>query len=274
MKFELSGDKATLHLDFTENDRRTVAKLAAVMERAGWWRDVLEVRKKEIDKVLSRMRDELEAQRKVVANALAEMYRVRAAKDIVDSDPENSNAVISASDRDVVKLRWELDEQVARVVKLAGQIESMRGKDSKSIKDAMRLLTIDDRGMEKMYDTLQELKAQDAELEAKGIAKTDPRRKDPGAQMEALEKTLSDAFASIQKKLSVRAEVELRQVAELDKQYKEAAARQIQDKQRTIEYSAAKARYLNAKKIFEAMQLKYSQERVNMTIDSSTPRGP
>lgn len=273
IKIELSPDKQTLYLDFRETDRKAIGKLAGVIERAGWWRDVLEMRKKAVDKVLSQMGDELEAQRKVVANRAAEMARVRQAKKIIDPDPENSNSMLSTEDVGIVKVKMELDKQMARATEVGNQIEWMRDKKAENLKEVLRFLKIEDRGVEKAFDALAQLRTEEAKLDNQGVAKSNPLRRDLESQKGVFEKVLADAFAAIQRNMSASAENELRRLGEFNKRYEEVAAKQIQDKQAAGEYAVAKARYLNEKKIFEAAQLRYSQERVDTKIDWSSPKG-
>lgn len=273
IKFELSPDKATLRVEFTEKDRDSVeAKLIPLIHQSGWWKDAHEVRSKAVAKELSALSDELAAQKKAVATAAAEMATTRQAYNIADSDPENSNGLISTPDRGIVKLEREVRERGARVKKIDDEIEWLNRQDPMSLRQALRMMEIEDPRMEKTYTSIEEMKAQDAGLEVKGVAKSDPEREELRARIELQKAVIARAFENLKGNRVALAEVERSTLAKYDESYKEAAAKQIEDKKRTIEYTGAKARYLNNKKIYEVAEWKFLQEQSKRTTGQSMPR--
>jgi hypothetical protein len=64
---------------------------------------------------LAQLRDELELQRKRVADAAAEVGAIRERDSIADPDPENANAVISTADRSMIAIEQQLHEQQLKV---------------------------------------------------------------------------------------------------------------------------------------------------------------
>jgi hypothetical protein len=78
------------------------------------------------------------------------------------------------------------------------------------------------------------------------------------ARRQAIEEMLAGALDSVLKNQLALLELERRQLAMLEDRFKQVVSRQLADKKKTMDYIEAKTRYLQAKKIFEAAQIKYS----------------
>lgn len=220
-----------------------------------------------IDKALAQLRDELEAQRKRVADTAAEVAEIRTRDNIVDSDPENSNAVISTADRNIMAIETQLREKTLKVTEIQEKFDRIMKMQPDELREVLRTLNIDDQTILKMVASLQDATAEEAKLYAAGLGNKHPRLAAVRAQKQIFLETLDKSLTSVRQNQAALLEIERRTLDTLKEEFKKAQESQIQDKQKTIAYSAAKARYLNEKKIFEAGQLKYSTERVEQTIE-------
>src|SRR5262245_45600031 len=135
------------------------------------------------------------------------------------------------------------------------------------LREVLRTLKIPDENTLKMVSSLQDATAEEAKLYASGLGAKHPRLMAVRSQKEIFLETLDKALTSVRQSQFASLEVEKKVLEKLQEEFKKAQENQIQDKQKTIAYSSAKARYLNEKKIFEAGQLKYSTERVDKVID-------
>lgn len=76
--------------------------------------------KQNVDRGLGQLREEVEKQRKRVEEAAARMAEIRLRDAINDPDPESLNSTLSASDRNLVAMEQQLNEQRLVVTKLGG----------------------------------------------------------------------------------------------------------------------------------------------------------
>jgi beta-lactamase regulating signal transducer with metallopeptidase domain len=257
MKFELSPDKTTLIVDFEEADRGAIeGKMLQLMNRAGWWRDDESVRQQTVEKVLSPLREKVE-------QAAREMAEIRTAKNLVDSDSENSMATISsAADSNVVKLETQLQKSSLRVLDLEERFQRLTKLQAEEIVTALRTAKVEDRTMEKMQDALQDAVAEGAKLAASGIGEKHPRRLAIRNQIEYLLKTMADAGASLKQNQAALLEVERRTLEKTRTEFEEAQKKQIQDKAEILKYLKVKEEYLKNKRGYETVKMKYEIEEL------------
>jgi polysaccharide biosynthesis transport protein len=220
-----------------------------------------------VDRALAQLRDELELQRKRVGDAAAEVAKIRERDNIIDADPENSNAVVSTADRSIVAIEQQLHEKTLKVTELEGKLERITKMKPEELREVLRTLSIPDDQTVKMVSSLQDATAEEVKLYGSGLGSKHPRLIAVRSQKEYFLQTLSDALTTVTQSQAALLEIEKRTLAKLQEEFERAQQVQIKDKQKTIAYSEAKARHLAEKKILEAGQLKYSTERVEQTID-------
>jgi capsular exopolysaccharide synthesis family protein len=225
------------------------------------------LQKGSVDRALAQLRDELGAQRKRVADAASEVAEIRERDNIVDSDPENSNAVISTADRNIVAIEQQLHDKQLKVTEIKEKFKRIKDMKPEELREVLRTLNIPDEQAQKMITSLQDATAEEKKLYASGLGLKHPRLMAVRSQKEYFLEQLNNALISVHQNQASSLAIEEEILKNLETAFEKARESQIQDKQKTIAYSSAKARYLNEKKIFEAGQLKYSTERVEQTID-------
>jgi hypothetical protein len=162
-------------------------------------------------------------------------------------------------------------EKALRVSEVQAKFDQIRKMQPSELKTALRILNIEDAVIGKMESTLQDVVVKEAGLEASGVLEKDSRRKALRAQRKSILETFANAMDSVKQSQLALLEIERRTLEDLQKRLQMSRDKVAQDKQRVAGYAAAKARYLNEKKIYEAGQLKYSTERIDRLIDPPMP---
>jgi succinoglycan biosynthesis transport protein ExoP len=220
-----------------------------------------------IDRGLAQLREEVEKQRRRVEEANTQMAVIRARDSINDPDPESINSTLSAADRNIVALELQLNEQRLTVTKFQGQLEQIEKMQPEELKEVLRTLNIEDQTVVKMVASLQDAIADEAKLRANGLGRNHPRIRALASQREVYAGQLADSLRTVRQSQGHKLEIELRTLQSLQQKFDTAKASQIQDKQKMGEYANAKSHYLQAKKIFEAAQMKLSAELLERGID-------
>jgi hypothetical protein len=177
---------------------------------------------------------------------------------IVDPDPESANTVISAADRNIVAIEQDLSQQRTHVLRLEGAYEQIRKMKPAEMREVLRTLQIDDQSITKMSEKLQDVNVEMVILATQGVGEDNPKLKELRVRRDAIEELLAKSLASVVSNQEALLKIEMRTLRSLEERFKEALAKQLEDKKKTSAYIDAKTRYLQAKRIFEAGQIKYS----------------
>ncbi len=223
---------------------------------------------KNIDRGLAQLREEVyEKQRKRMDDAGREMARIRERDAINDSDPENLSSVLSTSDRSIVMLEQQANEQQLTTTKLRGQLEQVVKFKPSEMKEAARTLNIDDPNVVRMAASLQDATSEEARLTSNGLGENHPRILAVRSMHEVFASQLAESLETIRQSLGNRLAIEEQTLKSIQAKFEEAKHFQIGDKQKMVAYADAKSQYLQSKKIFEAAQLKYATELLERGID-------
>jgi beta-lactamase regulating signal transducer with metallopeptidase domain len=269
---ELRADKNALVVDYPETLLNEKAwGLTDYMTKQGWWNRTNEValraKQAAVERSLQPLRAEIERQRDMIVAAAAEMAKLRERNKIIDPDPENASALISATDRDIVALETQMNEARLQVTKTEAQFEQIVRMKPEELVAALRVLRIEDQTIQKVTGALQDVVAKETELLANGMQQGHPKVKAVRAQKEAFLKTLSSASESVRQNQASLLEIERRRLKELESRWQAAREKQIADKESASTYIEAKARYLQARRIYEAAELRYNNELLERFID-------
>lgn len=220
-----------------------------------------------IDRALAQLKDELEHQRKTVVEAATEMAQVRERDNIIDQDPESQNAVVATADRNVVDIEKQVNEKRLKVTEIKGQFDAIMKMKPEELRDVLHTLNIEDAIVNRMVQNLQDATAKEAELSSSGLGENHPRLKAVRSQKEVYLKTLADQLESQRKIQASRLQIEEDILKTLEAKFESALKAQIEDKKKTSAYVEAKTRYIQAKKIAEAAQIKLNTEQIDRRID-------
>ncbi|MEQ1860803.1 MAG: polysaccharide biosynthesis tyrosine autokinase [Chthoniobacteraceae bacterium] len=220
-----------------------------------------------MERALSQLKDELDRQRKVVDDSAIEMAKVRERDNIVDQDPESATAIINRKDRDIPELEKQINEKRLRVTQLKGQFDAITRMKPEELREVLRTLNIEDQTVNRMVQSLQDATAKEAELAAGGLGENHPQLKAVRSQKEVYLKTLADQLESVRRNQATQLEIEQGVLGDLEIRFTEAQKLNIEDKKMMSAYVEAKTRYIQAKKIHDAAQIKLSTEQIDRRID-------
>jgi succinoglycan biosynthesis transport protein ExoP len=220
-----------------------------------------------IDRALAQLKDELEHQRKTVLEAATEMAQVRERDSIIDQDPENMNAVVATADRNVVDIEKQVNEKRLKVTEIKGQFEAIMKMKPEELRQVLQTLNMEDQVVNRMVQSLQDATAKEAELSTSGLGDNHPRLKSVRSQKEVFLNTLSETLDGVRRSQASKLQIEESILKDLEAKLATAMKAQIEDKQKTRAYIDAKTKYIQAKKIAEAAQIKLNTEQIDRRID-------
>jgi capsular exopolysaccharide synthesis family protein len=223
--------------------------------------------KEGIDRALAQLRDELEAQRKVVLETNTEMARVRERDNIVDQDPENPTAVVSTADRNIAELEKQVNELRAKVAELKGLFDAIMEMKAEQLRDVLHTLNMEDPVVNRMVQSLQDMTAKEAELSSSGLGENHPRLKSVRSQKKVFLETLNEQLEGLRVSRASGLKIQQTLLTEREAKLTEARTAQIEDKKKTTAYVEAKAQYIQARKIYDAAQIKLNTEGIDRRID-------
>jgi len=220
-----------------------------------------------ITTALAQLKDELEAQRKTVLEAASEMAQVRERDNIIDSDPENMNTPVTTADRNITDIEKQVNDKRLKVTELKGQFDAIMKMKPEELREVLHTLNMEDQVVNRMIQSLQDATSKEAELSSSGLGENHPRLKAVRSQKEVYLKTLADQLESVRKSQASKLQIEEDILKELEVRLAAAMKAQIEDKSKTRSYIEAKTRYIQAKKIADAAQVKYETETIERKID-------
>ena len=127
------------------------------------------------------------------------------------------------------------------------------------LNEVLRVLQIDDSHVQKMCEKLQDASIELSVLTAQDTPEKDARLKEIRARKDAIEKIMSDWYKTVVTNQEGLLRIERETLDSLEVRFREALARQQEDKSKTAKYIEAKTHYLQTKRIFETAQVKYSE---------------
>ncbi len=269
---ELRPDKRALVIDYPE---RLISEkswgLTDYLTQQGWWSKrneaVFQAKIAAIERTFEPLQNEVEKQRKRVDVAYAEMVRLREANDIIDPDPESFGSTVSAPDRYILDLEKPMIDQRLRVAKRENQLAQLAKIQPEALDAALRIVGIEDQNSIQTLADLKAVRTKEAELLAKGAGDGDARLVAARAQGESLVQMLSETLKNVRENQASLLEIERRALKESEGRCQEAKTASISDKKKMSAYIEAKARYLQAKRILDAAQVKLSTELLDRGTD-------
>ncbi len=220
-----------------------------------------------IERGLIQLRDEVEKQRTRVEDAYKIMSTIREQDSIIDPDPESFGSNVSAADRDVFAMEAERNKQRSNVSMLEGQVESIKAMKPEEIREVLQTLGIQESSIFKMVTELQESEKQETILFNMGLGENHPRLKTEKAKQENFRENLSEALDSVVRNQTTLLNIQKRNLTDIEERLEVAKQYSIEDKKKVSSYVEAKSRYLQAKRIFDAAQVKLSTELLDKGID-------
>src|SRR5262249_23627556 len=105
-----------------------------------------------------------------------------------------------------------------------------------------------------------------------GIGINHPRIKSLDAVMTTYSKTLADQLNTIRQTQANRVRLEKDRLSALEAQAKDTREQEAAEKAKMVEYIEAKNKYIQARKLLEAVELSYTQQKMNQSVTPPTAK--
>ncbi|MES2569295.1 MAG: polysaccharide biosynthesis tyrosine autokinase [Verrucomicrobiota bacterium] len=239
-----------------------IANMIAIVYRDARLREV----RTGAEQGLALVKEGIEEQGKRVVETAGKMNEIRSRDAINDPDPENINNQYGTSDRNIVALEQQLNEQRLLVTRLKGQLDQIMKLKPEELKEALRTLMIDDQAVVKTTTSLQEAQIDETRYINSGLGENHPRILMLRALQENYSTQLAKSLAAIRQNQASKLAIEESTLDVLQTKFNTAKEEQIRDKEKTAAYARAKGEALAEKRIFEAAKIKFQTE----TFDSKS----
>jgi capsular exopolysaccharide synthesis family protein len=222
---------------------------------------------KMIDTGLTRLKDEVNDQTKQVSDLGAAAAKIRTELGIVDPDPETMSN--SGSDLEMASVRSieaDADESRLKTDELQTQLDQVNKLKPEELMVALHMLGLDDPTVEKILPLYQDTVSMEASLLSSGLGENHPKVKELKATQAVYTQQLNEQITAIKASMETKLELAKTTEAALDQRLKDARDEFTKRKNEGSDYTDAKYRYLEAKRLLEAAQQRYTTEELQQGI--------
>ncbi len=216
---------------------------------------------------LAQFQDEVSKQRKVVEDYLLEASKVRERDGITDPDPENAAALLATSDRQPVAAEGAVNDQRIRVTALRTNLARMETLKPEELKEALRNLGVEDATVSTNVALLLQSRVEEINLLNSGLGVNHPRIKALRAKIIEYNSILSEALQGIRRSEATKLQIAEETLLTLEKRLEDTIKEAVAKTGNKSAYVEAKAKYLNAKRILEAAEMRLSTARMEQRVD-------
>ncbi len=219
-----------------------------------------------VAKGLVQLQDEVKKKEKEVNDAYTEASRLRTENGIVDPNPDNLDSSMRVEDSSVLANQAKVDETQSEVATLRSRVEQLDRLKREDLMRAAGLLNLNDPIIEQklpIYQTAQEEKAR---LLNSGLGRNHPDVKAQQAQIDVLERQLSQQIDSILKGLKTQLEIAEHSLKAMQDNLASTQNQQQQKKTASAQYLDAKYRYVQERKLLEAAKSRLNSESMERAM--------
>ena len=212
---------------------------------------------------LTRLKDEVDDERKQVTDLGATAAKIRTDMGIVDPDPETMSN--SEGDMDVAPVRAieaNVDDAKLKTAELQTQLDEINRLRPDQLMVALHLLNIDDPTVEKILPLFQDTVSDEADLLSSGLGPNHPRIRELRAKKAVYTQQLNEQISAIKASLATRLVVAQNTQTALEERLQVAKDEFTKLKNAGSDYTDAKYKYLEAKRLLEAAQQRYETQEI------------
>jgi capsular exopolysaccharide synthesis family protein len=222
---------------------------------------------KMIDTGLMRLKDEVNDQSREVTDLGAAAARIRAERGIVDPDPESMTS--SGADLEMSSVRTieaDVDDSKLKTAELQTQLDQVNQLKPEELMVALHMLNLDDPTVQKILPAYQDTVSEEAMLLSSGLGPNHPRIKEIRAQKAVYTQQLDEQLVAIKASMATKLELSKTTQAALEARLAQAQQEFNLHRNEGSDYTEAKYRYLEAKKLLEVAQQRYTTEELQQGI--------
>jgi len=223
---------------------------------------------KTVDTGLIRLKDEVEDQKKQVSEFGASAAKLRTQLGIVDPDPETMTSTGADLDTQPVRaLESQVDDAVLKTAEMQTQLEQVDKLKPDELMVALHLLNIDDPTIEKILPLFQDTVSEEARLLSSGLGPNHPKIKELRATKDVYTQQLNEQIGAIKASLSTRLAVAKSTETALQTRLKASRDQFTALKNSGSDYTDAKYKYLEAKRLLETAQQRYATQEMQQGMN-------
>jgi capsular exopolysaccharide synthesis family protein len=230
----------------------------------------IEEQQKLLSASLATLEEEVGKQRKKVAEANDEMGRIRTELGITDLNPDSMEDPLQAQEKVLMEQESIVGEARGKAATLRTKYEEIEKLSGDDLIRALPTLEIQDQTVAQILPQYQETDSELARALQSGLARRHPTITALAAKKATYEKQLADQVGSIRRTLAANLEITSRSLTTLEGELDQMRGTQRDTKTRSAEYARSKNNYIQAKKVLEAAELRFSTE----TMQRSMPMSP
>lgn len=219
-----------------------------------------------LDRSLTTLRDEVEKQRNKVEELRAEMNRIRVEAGINDLNPDSQEETLQAENTVQLTVEQQVASERLRVQSLRAKHDQISQMTDDQIMRSLVTLEIQDPTIQQVLPQFQEATSEMARLLNSGLGAKHPMVTALRAKMGVMENQLRDQITVLRKTLEANFSIAQESLKNLTAQLEDSRAAQQQSKSESAGYYAAKANYIQAKRLLEAAESRLNTETMQKTM--------
>jgi uncharacterized protein involved in exopolysaccharide biosynthesis len=247
-------------------DEKLASEVLTTMVRT--YKDLrLREAKARVDLELKELRDELVATKRKAQDTYTKAAKLRQEFEILDPDPESSDALVQISDRNALgKLVAEQADRSVRVAQQAARVRQLSKLRPEELLDALPALKITDPIVENGLSRLVDIDADVAALRSNEVPDSDPRMRALQARRDVYQKKIDERRETILRGERTALNVELETLVVAEEKLAELQKATVKEKNRMQQYIEAKAEYLTARSLMQLIEQRYAAARFDRAL--------
>ena len=219
-----------------------------------------------VAKSLQQLQDDVKKKEEDVNAAYAEASRLRSQNGIVDPNPDSLDNAMRVEDSSVLTNQSKVDEAKSQVASLKSRVEQLDRLKREDLMRAAGLLNLNDPIIEQKLPVYQTDEAEKARLLNSGLGRNHPDVKAIQAQIDVLERQLSQQIDSIQKGLEAQLAIAEESLKTMQNNLSATQEVQQQKKTASVQYLNAKYRYIEERRLLEEAKTRLNTEEMERTM--------
>jgi len=223
-----------------------------------------------LSRSLSTLQGEVEKQRDKVLEASIEMSRIRTELGITDLNPDSLEDPMIAQETVLISQEARVNEARTRAATMKTRYTEIEKFTGDELMRSLETLEIRDQTVATILPQYQEITSELARALQSGLGPRHPSILSLEAKKSTYERQLADQVSSIRRTLKANLDITERSLATMEEEMENSRLDQRDSKTRGTEYVRAKNNYIQAKRILESAELRFSTE----TMQRSMPMNP
>ena len=230
----------------------------------------IEEQQKILSLSLSTLEEEVSKQRAKVQQANEEMSRIRTELGITDLNPDSLEDPMQSQETVLAQQEGLVNEARIQASNLRTKYTEIEKLSGDELMRSLPTLEIQDQTVTTILPQYQEITSELAHAMQSGLGARHPTILSLQAKKATYEQQLSEQINSIRRTLVANLQITENSMVKMEEELEKARLEQREAKTRGSEYGRAKNKYIQAKRVLESAELRFSTE----TMQRSMPMSP